>query len=65
MQQPLSLFAGHLGVGIAEDEPDGCEEVTLAGAIASDDNVCAGGEGLNDRLVLVAVGKSARAWSRL
>lgn len=54
MQQGLSLFATHLGVGIAEDESDGGEEVALAGTIAADDDIVLGREGLDDGLVLVA-----------
>jgi hypothetical protein len=55
VEEALSLLATHLSVGIAEDEADGSEEVTLSRAIATDNDVCLGGEGLNDDLFLVAV----------
>lgn len=44
-----------MGVGIAEYEPNGREEVTFAGTIAADDDIVFGGEWLDDRLILVAV----------
>lgn len=60
MQESLPLFACHLGVCIAEDEADCGEEVTLAGAIASNNDIRAGGEGLYDGLILVAARVLAR-----
>lgn len=54
MEEALPLLATHLGIGIAEDEADGGEEVALSGAIAADDDVGLGGEGLNDDLFFVA-----------
>lgn len=55
MQQSLALFSTEVGVGIAQDESNRGEEVTLAGTIATDDNIVLWRKGLNDRLVLVAV----------
>lgn len=43
-----------MSVGIAEDEANGREEVTLPGTIAADNDVVFGGEWLDDRLVFVA-----------
>ena len=54
MKQGLSLFATHLSVGIAQDEADGGEEVALARAIATDDDIAVGREGLDLHLILVA-----------
>lgn len=59
MEEALALFSTHLGVGIAENEADGREEIGLARAIATDDDVCLGREWLNDSLLLVA----AAGWS--
>lgn len=55
MQQSLTLFSAEVGVGIAQDESNRGKEVTLAGTIATDDNIVLWRKGLNDRLVLVAV----------
>lgn len=55
VEEALALLTTHLGVGIAEDEADGGEEVTLAGSVTADDDICLVREGLNDRLLLVAV----------
>lgn len=55
VKQSLTLLASHLSVCIAEDETNCGEEVTLARAIATDDNIVFGREGLDDRLVLVAM----------
>jgi hypothetical protein len=63
VQQSLPLFAGHLGIGIAEDEPNGGKEIALARTIATDDNIRAGREGFDDGLILVAMRKSARVAS--
>lgn len=54
MKQSLSLLPAKMGIGIAQDEANGCKEVTLAGTIATDDHIVFRGEGLDDRLVLVA-----------
>lgn len=58
MEKTLALFTAHLRVCIAEDEANRREEVTLSRSITADDDVCLGGEGLNDRLVLVATALS-------
>lgn len=54
MKQRLALFSLERCEGIAEDEADGGEEVGLAASIAAYDYVVFRGEGLGDRLVLVA-----------
>jgi hypothetical protein len=54
VQKGLALLPSEVGIGIAKNEADGCEEVTLAGTIAANNNVVFRGEWLNDRLVLVA-----------
>ena len=54
MQKALALLTAHLGVGIAQDEANCRKEITLAGAIATDNDISLGREGLNDGLVLVA-----------
>ena len=54
MQKTLSLLAAHRSVCIAEDKADGGKEITLSGAITTDNDVGLGGEGLDDSLVLVA-----------
>ena len=59
MKQRLSLLLAHLRVCIAEDKTDGSEEVALARSISADNNVVFGREGLDDRLVLIAVDPSA------
>lgn len=55
MKKCLTLLSTEVGVGIAEDETNGREEVTFAGPIAADDDIVFGRKGLNDRLVLVAI----------
>ena len=55
----MALFTTELGVVIAQDETDGCEEVGFARAVATDDYVVLGRERLNDCLVLVTVQTSA------
>lgn len=55
MEETLALLTAHLRVCIAEDEANRREEVTLSRSIAADDDVGLGREGLNDRLVLVAI----------
>jgi hypothetical protein len=54
VKQSLPLLPAKMGIGIAQDEANGCKEVTLAGTIATDDHIVFWGEGLDDRLVLVA-----------
>ena len=54
MQKSLALLPTEMSVGIAEDEADGREEVTLPGTIAADNDVVFGGEWLNNRLIFVA-----------
>lgn len=55
MKKCLALLSAEMSVGIAEDETNGREEVTLARPIAADDDIVFGRKGLNDRLVLVAI----------
>ncbi len=50
MKKGAPLFPSHLCVGIAKDESDGGEEITLSGAIATHNHVVFWGEGLNDSL---------------
>ena len=50
----MTLLSAEMSVGIAEDEANGREEITLPGTIAADDDVVFGGEWLNDRLIFVA-----------
>lgn len=54
MKKTLSLFPTHTGVGIAQNESNRREKVTLAGSIAADDNIGLRGEGFHNGLVLVA-----------
>jgi hypothetical protein len=54
VQESLTLFSAEMSVGITKDKTNGCEEVTLAGAIAADNDIVFGGKWLDDRLVLVA-----------
>lgn len=54
MKESLSLFPAKMGVGIAEDETNRREEITLARTIAADDDIVFWREGLDDRLILVA-----------
>jgi hypothetical protein len=54
VQERLTLLAAHLGIGIAKNESNSGEEVALARAIASNNNVSARRKGLNNGLVLVA-----------
>jgi hypothetical protein len=39
MEKTLPFFATHLGVGIAENKPNGCEEVTFSRTITTNDDV--------------------------
>ena len=39
MEKSLPLFATHLGVGIAKNKANSCEEVTFSRTIATDDYV--------------------------
>lgn len=55
MEESASLFAPHLSVCIAENETDGCEEITFPRAIAPYNDVVLRRERLNDGLILVAV----------
>jgi hypothetical protein len=55
VEEALALLAAHLRVGIAENESNGCEEVTLAGTIASDNYIGFVRKRFNDCLILVAV----------
>lgn len=55
MKKSASLFAPHLRICIAENKTDGGKEVTLPGAVAPYDDIVLRREGLDDRLVFVAV----------
>lgn len=54
MDKCLSLLPTHLRIGIAEDEPDGGEEVALARSIAPNYNVEFGRKWVDDGLIFVA-----------
>jgi hypothetical protein len=58
MEKSLPFLASHLCVGIAKNETNSGEKITLAGTVTADDNIVFWRKGLNDRLVLVAVRKS-------
>lgn len=60
MKKRLPLFATHLRVGIAEHKSDRREEVTLSGAISSDDDVEVRRKGLDDGLILVAIARQSQ-----
>lgn len=62
MEKTLPLLTAHLGIGIAENEADGCEEVTFTGTIAADDDVGLWRKGLDDGLFLVATMKELATW---
>ena len=55
MKQGRPLLTSKLCVGVAEDESNRSEEVTLARSIAADNDVMFGREGLDYGLVLVTV----------
>lgn len=55
MKKGLAFLSAQVGVSIAENESNGREEVTLSGAIATNDDIMLRREWLDDRLVLVAV----------
>lgn len=55
MKKGLAFLSAQVGVSIAEDETNGRKEVTLSGAITTNDDIVLRGEWLDDRLVLVAV----------
>lgn len=59
MQKGLSLLSTQVSVGIAENEPNGREEITFTGTIAANDHVVFGRKRLDDRLVLVAADTNA------
>lgn len=39
MEKTLPLLATHLGVCIAENKPDGCEEITFSRTVATDNDI--------------------------
>lgn len=43
----------HLCIGIAENEPNGSEEITLAGSVAPDNDIVLGRKGFDSGLLLV------------
>ena len=55
MEQSRPLLTSELCVGVAEDESNCCEEVTLARSIAADNDIMFGREGLDYGLILVTV----------
>ena len=55
MKQGRPLLTSKLCVGVAEDESNRSEEVTLARSIAADNDIMFGREGLDYGLVLVTV----------
>ena len=50
----MSIFTTHLTVCVAEDEAHSGEEIALAGAISTDDDIVLGRKGVYNRLGLVA-----------
>ena len=56
MQKGLSLLSSQMSVGIAENEPNGCEEITFTGTIAANDHIMFGRKRLDHCLILVATG---------
>ena len=57
MQQSLSLLSSHLSICIAEDKTDSGEKIALPRAVATNDDIVFGREGLDDGLVFVAIFK--------
>lgn len=57
MKESLSLFSAHMSVGIAKDETDSSEEVAFPGSIATNNDIVLGREGLDNRLILIAVSR--------
>lgn len=55
MEQGLSLFPPHMRVGIAKNEANSREKVTLTRTVAADNDIMFGGERLNHGLILVAI----------
>lgn len=54
MEEGLPFFPPHLSVRVGEDETDGGKEVRLARAIAADDDIVFGREGLDNGLFFVS-----------
>ena len=54
VKESIPLLATHLRIGVAEDESDSGEEVTLSRAIASNDHIVLWRKGLNNGLLFVA-----------
>lgn len=54
MKKSLSFLSAKMGIGIAQNEANGGEEVTLARTIAADNDIVFGREGLDNGLILVA-----------
>ena len=42
MEQGLTLLAGHVPIGIVENESDGPEEIRLSGAVPAHDDIVLG-----------------------
>lgn len=53
MEEGLALFLAELGIGIIEDEPDGCKEITLPRPVPTDDHIQARTERTNNHLVTI------------
>lgn len=54
MKKSLSFLSTEVSIGIAQNESNGGEEVTLAGTITADDDIVFWGEWFDDSLVLIA-----------
>jgi hypothetical protein len=61
VQKRLSLLAAHARVCITEYKSNCGEKITLAGAIAADNNIVLRGERFNDGLFLVTIDASGFA----
>lgn len=60
MKQSLSFLLAHLSVGIAKHEPNCRKKVTLARAIAPNDDIMLGRERLDDSLFTIAIELSVK-----
>jgi hypothetical protein len=55
VKQSLALFPSHLRVGIAQNEANSGEKITLSRTIAADNDIVFWGKGFDDRLVFVTI----------
>ncbi len=60
MKKSLALFLSHASVRIAEDKPNGREEVAFARSITTDDYVVLRREGLYHSLIFIAGSRSVK-----